>query len=196
VVGEKGEEIDGPAHAPVSAPVLEITPEAAPATAKDGAAPVETRGEKAKGKRIAISPRARRLAEKLSLDLATIAGSGSGPGGRIMERDVRAVAGPTSEATGLAAIPADGFPGEISEYPVKGVRKIVSEKLVASLQTTAQLTMHATADARSILDYREKLKNSKRKSGLNDITVNDIVLYAAIKTLRDTPHLQSTPIEG
>ena len=85
----------------------------------------------------------------------------------------------------------DGRAGEVHEYPVRGARKIIAEKMTTSLQTTAQFTMHVSADARSILSYQEKLKNSKHKRKLRDITVNDLVQYAAIKTLKSFPALNA-----
>jgi pyruvate dehydrogenase E2 component (dihydrolipoamide acetyltransferase) len=45
--------------------------------------------------------------------------------------------------------------------------------------------MHASADARAILSYMEKVRNSKRRLGLREITLNDIVVYAAVRTLKN-----------
>ena len=165
--------------------------------------------------RIAISPRARRLAERNGFDFHVLAGGGSGPRGRIIEQDVRKAlaSGAPELATGLpkaasagivsvaAATPAAsgadlGFPGPSQVLEIKGVRKIVAERMHASLSTTAQLTLQGSADARAILSYRKKLKQSPEGLGLQNITINDLVLYATVKTLARNPELNGTFIDG
>ncbi len=141
-----------------------------------------------RGKKLAASPRARQLAEKHSFDLSRIEGRGTGPGGRIIEQDVRAAL----DDAGAASLNAgDGYPGKVREYPVRGVRKIVSERMAASLRDSAQLTLHASADASSILAYRQKLKNSKKELELKDISLNDLVFFAAVKTVKRYPALNA-----
>ncbi len=113
-------------------------------------------------------------------------------GEKIPELKAKAAKSPVAATqTGAVMGSVDDYPGEVREYPVKGARKIIADKLASSLQTTAQFTMHASADARGVLAYQEKLKNSKRKLNLRDITVNDLVLFAAIKTLKDFPSLNA-----
>jgi pyruvate dehydrogenase E2 component (dihydrolipoamide acetyltransferase) len=73
--------------------------------------------------------------------------------------------------------------GGVTDIPLKGVRKIIAERMLASLQTTAQLTMHAFADARSLVDLRRKFKESPEELGLSGITINDMVLYAVSRAL-------------
>ena len=164
------------------------------------------------------SPRAKNLAEKKGVDVATVAGTG--PNGRVIERDVAAaraispVAAAKAAAEGLA-VPTTGtgmggrvlaadlgrgdmdvarmadFPGATTEIPVKGVRKVVAGRMLASLQNTAQLTLNASADARSILGYRAKCKAAPEEAGVGGISINDVVLYAAIKTLAEFPELNA-----
>ncbi len=168
---------------------------------------------------IGISPRARNLAERKTLNLEGI--NGSGPGGRIIERDVLAAlerqpkltpvaksmveAGefvapaqgsgpggrvtkkdliPTSapaESPALAVAPASA--GEVETLPLKGVRKVIAGRMLNSLQTTAQLTMNAFADARDLQAYRARLKASDESLGLRKVTINDLVMYAVARTL-------------
>ncbi len=168
------------------------------------------------------SPRARNLAQQKGVDITSIAGTG--PNGRVIERDVAAAQAVTPAAAAKAAseglsIPAEGsgmggrvvasdlmsvapeavgaavasmdFPGNATEIPVKGVRKVVAGRMMASLQNTAQLTLNTSADARSVLGYRSKCKNAPEEAGVGGISINDVVLYATIKTLGEFPELNA-----
>lgn len=179
-----------------------------------------TGGDTGKEK-VYISPRARHLAEVKGIDYTTVAGSG--PGGRIIERDIRYVLGsreplsidsieemvrqsakPTKPAPGTqekreyAASGAGSeqtagieFPGPTTEYAVKGVRKVIAERMYHSLSSTAQLTMSSSADASNILAYRKKLKESPKEFGLQDITINDIVLFVVSRILPRFPEMNA-----
>jgi pyruvate dehydrogenase E2 component (dihydrolipoamide acetyltransferase) len=57
----------------------------------------------------------------------------------------------------------------------------------SSLQNTAQLTHHASADARAVLAYRKKCKAAPEAAGLGGVSINHIVMYAAVKTLLEMP---------
>jgi pyruvate dehydrogenase E2 component (dihydrolipoamide acetyltransferase) len=94
------------------------------------------------------------------------------------------------EAIGSAVASLD-FPGNATEIPVKGVRKVVAGRMLASLQNTAQLTLNTSADARSVLAYREKCKAAPAEAGVGGISINDVVLYATVKTLGEFPELNA-----
>lgn len=168
------------------------------------------------------SPRAKRLAENKGVDIAVI--PGTGPDGRVIERDVKAaLAGQapmspaakariaaigsgiggrilSSDVQPASAAPAPAVPavpevtysteqmGALKEITVKGVRKVVAGRMLSSMQTTAQLTMHTSADARAVLTARAKFKDSADKAG---ITINDLVLYAVAQTLVNFPDLNA-----
>ena len=160
------------------------------------------------------SPRAKNLAEKKGVDLSQVAGTG--PNGRVIERDVAAApaispaAAAKATAEGLSVpTTGTGMGGRVliddlsagdkfiaptnttTEIPVKGIRKVVAGRMLASLQNTAQLTLNASADARSILGYRAKCKAAPEESGVGGISINDVVLYATIKTLAEFPELNA-----
>ncbi|MFN8465729.1 MAG: dihydrolipoamide acetyltransferase family protein [Caldilineaceae bacterium] len=209
-------------QAPVPMPPSSIAPMPAAAGQVSGEEPV------------GISPRARHLAERKGIDPAGLAGSG--PGGRVIERDVQAAiaaqpkltpvakamvaeggysvpgqgSGPggrvtskdlvKSEAPGEtpgetpalkpAAVPA-AVAEEIEIIPVKGVRKVIADRMLQSLQTTAQLTLHASADARALQALRARLKASPEAMGLRGVTINDLVLLSAARTLPQFPGLNA-----
>ena len=165
-----------------------------------------------------ISPRAGHLASKHGVDTSTI--RGTGPGGRIIERDVQVALEKKQPMTPLAKSMAaqddlfapnhgTGIGGrvtagdlraketdassesEIQTIPFKGVRKIVAERMLSSMQSTAQLTLNASADARALLAYRQDLKISAESLELREITVNDLILFAVSRTLTEFPPLNS-----
>jgi pyruvate dehydrogenase E2 component (dihydrolipoamide acetyltransferase) len=74
---------------------------------------------------------------------------------------------------------------------LRGIRKTIATRMLASLQTTAQLTINMYADARAIRSYRDRLKNSDQALGLHGITINDLVMYAAVRTLLTFPSLNA-----
>jgi len=210
IVGEAGEQVEAdsagtppPATAPQrSAPASDATSTMAARAPQPtvGASAHRNRG----GKK--ISPRARRMAETQGVDYEGI--DGSGPGGRIMVRDIEAaieaggarpVAGAAEQTKSTAAQTEGGLrdAGPIvaaqatSETPIRGVRKLIAERMHESIVSTAQLTMDASADARAILAYRKRLKGSDSER-LQTVSINDLVLYAVSRVLRAYPDLNAT----
>lgn len=229
VIGNPGEDVDtfrpGGAEA-------EATPAAEPAEypAENVAAPpvaesvIETAA--ANGK-VGISPRAKNLAAQKGLDISAVALAGTGPGGRIIERDVQAALADMPKMTPLAKsmvatgdyrppdrgsgvggrvmsgdlagvstgatapVTAETAADDIEIIPVKGVRKVIAGRMLESLQTTAQLTLNASADARAILAYRKRLKASPEALGLQNVTINDLVLFAVSRMLPQHPALNA-----
>lgn len=118
----------------------------------------------------------------------TAPAKGTGLGGRILKADLTAQAVP---AAAPGAGDAAAFPGSVEDIKVKGVRKVTASRMLDSLQETAQLTMHSSADATRLLALRKRLKESPEEMGLNKITINDLVMAAAAKTLRDFPEMNA-----
>ena len=219
-IGKPGEDISGlkPEIAEVSDRNSEVSK---PAAVHESAvkAPIPDLRPLTFGISTGASPRAKNLAQAKGVDASTL--TGSGPDGRVIERDVKAVlAGqaplsPAAKAkiaaigSGIggrvlasdiqapSAAPAPAAlevsysveqMGALKEIAVKGVRKLVAARMLSSMQTTAQLTMHTSADARAVLAARKKFKDSADKDG---ITINDLVLYAVAQTLVKFPELNA-----
>ncbi|MBP7401708.1 MAG: 2-oxo acid dehydrogenase subunit E2 [Clostridia bacterium] len=137
------------------------------------------------------SPRARRLADRLGIDLRAGA-AGTGPDGRILERDVRAAAevrtAPTPAAGRLladpakAALSATGVGGRIraadvgDSVPMPGglptepgseirahtlIRRSIGTAMMTSLGSTAQLTLNASFDATDLFSLRNRMKSAR-----------------------------------
>ncbi len=165
--------------------------------------------EVVEGEKVKISPRAKRLAEKEGVPYETI--EGSGPEGRIIERDVEAFAATRPKVTPLAKevmkeeglLPAQegsGLGGAVKaadltstnpvyaeDFEIKklpNIRKLIAKAMHASLQNSAQLTHHLGADARKVMELRKQVK---AKEGAPNITINDMVCLAVIKALKAFP---------
>ncbi len=76
-------------------------------------------------------------------------------------------------------------------FPVRGVRKVIAERMLASLQTTAQLTLNASANARALQALRVRFKNSSDAFGLQGVTINDLLLFALSRALPVHPDLNA-----
>ena len=140
--------------------------------------------------KIRISPRAKRFADKKGVKYSEI--PGSGPNGRILCTDVeRALTSPPVH-TGNIHITADEF----TELPLSNIRKIVARTMHASLQNSAQLTHHMSADVRNLLEARRIIKDEiKRGAGQQDITLNDMVCWCVIRALEKFPEVNSHFLE-
>lgn len=195
VIGQPGEKFEIPAGTAVTpvpdtpqaaAPAPEIIPAATlPAAAADG--------------HIAASPRARNLAAAAGVDLASA--TPTGPEGRIIERDVKAVlangaaiSAPKAAPAAPAALPAAAAAVEYEEQPISRLRKVIAENMHGSLATMAQLTLNRTFDATAIMALRKQMKAAEG-FGLEKVTINDFVLYAVARTLPDFPDINANFVD-
>jgi pyruvate dehydrogenase E2 component (dihydrolipoamide acetyltransferase) len=137
------------------------------------------------GKR--ISPRARRLAEGKGLDFSSI--SGSGPNGRIIIRDIEErLSGKTPHTAARRLTSDTGF----TEQPLSNVRKMIAKAMHSSLQNSAQLTHHMSADVRKLLEARQTIKKELASgTGKQDITLNDMICFCVVRALKKFPEANS-----
>jgi pyruvate dehydrogenase E2 component (dihydrolipoamide acetyltransferase) len=140
--------------------------------------------------KIRISPRAKRFADKKGVNYSDI--PGSGPNGRILCTDVERALSSSPVKTLKINIATDEF----TELPLSNIRKIVARTMHASLQNSAQLTHHMSADVRNLLESRRKIKD-KIQSGAEqqDITLNDMVCWCVIRALEKFPEVNSHFLE-
>jgi pyruvate dehydrogenase E2 component (dihydrolipoamide acetyltransferase) len=198
-IGEPGEVVA--ATAPSDAPERTEAPAgAAPSTAGSGAAAGSQAGT---SRRISISPRARRLAAERGLDIAAL--TGSGPFGRIVIADV--VAAPDAATVPAASTPAASQPAAPAStpaapsipgadrsgrtVPVRGARRVTAQRMHASLQGTAQVTLTRYADASALLAYTARLRETSHALGAPRIGINDLLLFAAARTVVRHPAANS-----
>jgi pyruvate dehydrogenase E2 component (dihydrolipoamide acetyltransferase) len=81
---------------------------------------------------------------------------------------------------------------EYTEQPLSNVRKLVAKAMHSSLQNSAQLTHHMSADARHLLEARQKIKNELAvNKDQQDITLNDMICWCVIRALEKFPEANS-----
>ena len=135
------------------------------------------------------SPLARKRAEALGVDLATV--TGTGPGGRITKEDVEAAATGSAPATAPTAAPTAPTETRGDEtLAVRGMRKVIAERMYASLQETAQLTMDMEVAMDDCVRLRTQLVEEWASAGVRP-SYTDIVMKAAAKALRDHPRMNA-----
>jgi pyruvate dehydrogenase E2 component (dihydrolipoamide acetyltransferase) len=126
---------------------------------------------------VSVSPRARKLADRLDIDPLAVAPTG--PRGRVIERDIQEARGRRQEAREEIKPAADYVDEKFTQ-----IRRVIAAGMTRSLSEMAQLTHHHSFDATGILELRRACKNSGAASGAGGITLNDIVLYAVSRTLK------------
>ena len=162
-----------------------------------------------------ISPRAKNLAQRKGVDYQQV--TGSGPNGRIIERDIEAAIESQMKISPVAqAMLAGGEyklgdehpagsrvtkshlmpthsekPPATKAVPLQGLRRTIAKRMLESAQTTAQLTLNASADATALIAFRQRLKNSDESLGLRSVSINDLLMYALAQTLPDFPDLNA-----
>ncbi len=158
--------------------------------------------------RIRISPLAKNMAVKLGIDYSVL--EGTGPQGRIIARDVESYAlQDKSFKSGKELHGSDGissfeiaeskglresvvFSQEYELKPLTNIRKLIAKSMHQSLQNSAQLTHHLSADARKLLSNRKKFKADFQTGKiLENITINDMVCYAVIRSLKKFPQVNA-----
>ena len=190
-IGQPGETVEAPTAAADAAPAAaEEAPAAAAApvaAAPAAAATVSADGFKA-------SPRAKMLAEETGVDVKLA--TPTGPDGRVIERDVKTllkngVPEQVAAPAAAAAAPAPAAPAAAYEdKPLPKIRKVIAENMHKSLSEMAQLTLNRTFDATAIMEYR-KLAKASKGMGVEDLTLNDFILYAVSRTLPEFPDLNA-----
>lgn len=169
----------GSASAPeAAAPAAAATPEPAPAASAATATQTD-------GARRFSSPIVRRLARERGIDLALV--TGTGPGGRIVRRDLEAFeaqAPASASAAASAAAPAPGVESGAGEVvQLTGMRKAIARRLTESKSTVPHfyLTAHCRVD--ELLALRKQINEAAPRK----VSVNDFVVKAAAQALIDVP---------
>lgn len=184
VIGEEGEDISALLPKAAAAPA----PEAEKAQAQSGneaGSAAESFEAAAEGKfGGAVSPRAKALAEKMHLDCSVI--PGTGPNGRVIERDVLGFKGSGSAIGGRytdAELAAASAPeAEYEDLKHSNTRKVIARSMLNSLTTMAQLTHSTSFDATQLNRFRAAVKKAA-DNGVPKVTVNDLLLYAVARVL-------------
>ncbi len=193
-IGQPGEQVGGTAPAAAAASAAPSAEPAAASVSAPAALPA------AGGKRIRISPLARKIARQMGVDYTAL--TGTGPSGRIVKRDILAAAEAAPKAAAPApaarksAAPAAAPAG--TAFPVKnlelmegdtvekltGMRKVVAQRMYTSAVEIPTVTQTVKVDVTALLAFRKKLKEEGHA-----FSVNDFVLKAVAKALRRHPEI-------
>ena len=144
--------------------------------------------------RVKASPVARRLAGELGVDLSTV--KGTGPEGRVTETDVRAAAKikilePARRRAGGDR--DEGVPAPTSaRIQLSGMRKIIAQRLVESLGPIPHFYLTIDVTAGPLMEAREELKSAGEGADAAKITVNDLVLKAAVMAAVKVPRVNAS----
>lgn len=130
--------------------------------------------------RIKISPRAKEKAENMKLDYTKAIPTG--PNGRIIERDILEL---SKNIDNIESESVKESSGGYKDIPLSNVRKVIAKSMHESLSNMAQLTHNSSFDATQILELRKQIKGLSKNLGLSNITLNDMILYAVSRVLKD-----------
>ncbi|HEV3492436.1 MAG TPA: pyruvate dehydrogenase complex dihydrolipoamide acetyltransferase [Reyranella sp.] len=190
-----------PAPKPAAAMPAPAAAKPAPATpapvapvpaAKPAAAPA--------GGRIFASPLAKRIAAEKGLDLSRI--TGSGPNGRIVKADVESAkpgaapaAAPVAAGAPKAAPPSVGQPVFVApsdtRVPHTSIRKVIARRMLESKQTVPHFYLTVDLEIDALLAARQAINAVAEKKGTK-VSVNDMVIKACAKALRDHPECNAS----
>ena len=178
--------VGGPKSAPAAAVANAAT--AAPVAAKSVSA-VDS------GARIKASPLAKKVASAAGVSLAGVAGTG--PGGRIIARDVPAKGGAASAPAAVAAAAAKAIPstpaGEgDTTIALSGMRRIIAERLLASKTTIPHFYLTIEVDAAPLMAFRAAANTASESAGGPKLTVNDFVLKAVVVAATKVPAVNAS----
>jgi pyruvate dehydrogenase E2 component (dihydrolipoamide acetyltransferase) len=201
-----------PVETPVQQSVAAVANVDAPAIQPIASATVAVSGE-----RIKSSPLARKIATEKSVDLTQVVGTG--PGGRIIRKDVEAAAAvgsPPAKASPLAAAAAalasstkarvaesaPAAPAPVGILPVakagdqiielSSLRKIIASRLLTSKQTIPHFYLHIEADAGPLMSLREQINTQAASTTGNKYSVNDFIIKALINACQAVPAINSS----
>ncbi|ERL99913.1 branched-chain alpha-keto acid dehydrogenase subunit E2 [Brucella intermedia 229E] len=225
ILAEEGEDVAAAAKGAASAPKAEAKAETPKEEPKPTAAPVAAtapaRAEQPaaanKGDRVFASPLARRIAKESGVDITAV--KGTGPHGRVVQRDVEAAlasggvkaAAPKAEAVSPAApkpMSDDAVlklfeEGTYEIVPHDGMRKTIARRLVESKQTVPHFYLTIDCELDALLALRSQInaaapmiKTEKGEVPAYKLSVNDLVIKAVALALRDIPEANVSWTEG
>ncbi len=166
------------AAGPVSEPAV---------AAGSGISPVLPRSRKAAA---AVSPVARKLAQKYDLDLNLV--TGTGPDGRIVKEDVLRAMEKQKKAASPPRPAAESELKKVKEIiPIAGVREVIYDHMQRSLKETAQLTITMEVDAEELVRFRQVLAESLEETGVR-VSFNAILVKVLALALRAHPRFNAS----
>jgi pyruvate dehydrogenase E2 component (dihydrolipoamide acetyltransferase) len=160
-------------------PQTAATPKEETAAPAVEAFPVATDKPGSPEEELRASPRARRLALQLGVDLSKV--TGSGRDGRIVEEDVRRAQGAVSSPAPVVSMSGQDLRR----------RQLIAEKLTLSIQTIPHFAVAAEVNAKHLIALRENLKGTVQQQSNLNLTMTDLLLKALGLALEETPAMKA-----
>ena len=136
-----------------------------------------------------VTPIVRKLASELGIDLGSI--RGSGVGGRIRKEDLTASVTPPADKS-VKHSPAEASPLRGTTVPMSRLRKVLSERAVASMQQSAQLTSVVEVDVTKISDMRQRIQAEFTRKAGTKLSFMPFFTLAAAEALAANPIINAT----
>ena len=197
---EKGEKAP-PAGAPIpesaktkSAKADTIAPEGATeaSVSKSAPAPASSAPAAKSGERVKASPLAKKIAKEQGVELSGLAGTG--PGGRIVAKDVEGapVGGASARAAAPAAVASTPAGAGDQKIALSGMRRVIAERLLTSKSTIPHFYLNIEVDAGPLMKFRADANAASEAAGGPKFTVNDFVLKAVIAAAVKVPAVNAS----
>jgi pyruvate dehydrogenase E2 component (dihydrolipoamide acetyltransferase) len=209
IVGAEGETADEAATAgngtttppPQEEAAAEPEPKAAPAR-KPPKSSSKAKAAAGSGSRstaaLRVSPIARRMADEAGIDLAAMAGRGSGPEGRVVKADVERLisSGELTRPEAPAATPAaESAPADGEVRELTPMLKAVATRMAQSKQTVPHFYVESEIDMTRAMQLRAELNSGLADSG-DKISVNDLIVRASAVALIQHPQAHRSYVDG
>ena len=147
--------------------------------------------QKSKTGRIFISPFAKKIALELGVDYKTAGIKGSGPDGRIIKTDIDKYL-KVAKTFDKTTEPTQGSIKILSATPLKGIRKLISERMTAAKQNVPHILMYSVCDVTNIISLRSRLKDKIEKAHGVKLTFTDLLVKITAAALNEFKELNSS----
>lgn len=188
--GEKPEEVEPTEKVVERKPSISVVGELPEAPEEEE--PVE------KPKKVLATPKMRKLAEELKVEISKI--KGSGKDGRVLEKDIRAAAEKVAlepevkervEEKKPKKVPKFDLYGWVDRVPVRGVRRTTSRRMIESIQKTAPVTSTEIADITNLVELRTREKEVVMETRGVKLTYMPFIVKAVVEALKEHPYLNA-----
>ena len=168
---------------------------AAPSSSGPATAVAHSAGSRAatstSGSRVKASPLARKIAAAQGVNLSAL--RGSGPGGRIVARDVEnAPAASAGGGPSVPVVPPTPAGAGDTVIPLSGMRRIIAERLLSSKTHLPHFYLTIEVDAAPLMKLRAEANAAAETSGAAKLTVNDFVLKAVVTAAQKVPAVNAS----